>query len=81
MRISAAGRLTDYFRKNPQLAEAFKLLEEADLATEPPFSGYDLVRDAMTAAYDSILDGAAVDQTLTALNEKAARLYRESTSD
>jgi len=81
VRISAADRLVDYFHRNPQLGEAFRLLKEADLATEPPFSGYDLVRDAMTAAYDSILDGAAVDQTLAALNEKANRLYRESASD
>jgi len=80
VRISAADRLADYFRKNPQLGEAFRLLKAADLATEPPFSGYDLVRDAMTAAYDSILDGAAVEATLAALNEKANRLYRESAS-
>ncbi len=81
VRISAADRLADYFHKNPQLGEAFKLLEESDLASEPPFTGYDLVRDAMTAAFDSILDGASVDLSLAALNEKANRLYRESASD
>lgn len=81
VRISSADALGGYFAAHPQFAEAFRLLSSADLATEPPFSGYDLVRDAMSAAYNSILDGAAIDDTLAALADRANRIYRESTGE
>ncbi len=77
VRISTAASLGDYFAKNPPFKAAFALLRSAEIRTEPPFSGYDVVRDAMSSAYDSILDGADVDRTLAALDARAKRLYAE----
>jgi len=42
------------------------------------YAGYDLVRDAITAAYSKVLDGANVDETLAALQVQADKLFKDS---
>ena len=80
VRISTADSLGDYLKQNPRFADAFDLLKSSDTLAEPPFAGYDLVRDAISAAFNAILDGADVNTTLSDLNTKANKLYKESTA-
>jgi len=54
------------------------MLKTADLKSEPPFAAYDLVRDAITAAYSRVLDGADVDSTLSALQAQAQKILKEA---
>jgi hypothetical protein len=54
------------------------LLKTANLKAEPPYAGYDLVRDAINAAYSRILDGADIDQTLAELDVQANKLFKDS---
>ncbi len=78
VRKSAAARLGDYLAANPQFAAAWKILQASEQKTEPSFLGYERVRDAISAAYNAILDGADPDSTLAALEAKANRIYREA---
>lgn len=61
--------LSDYFAENPKFETAFELLEYG--VAEPPTPGYDFVRNAVDEAMASILTGADVAETLSALNEEA----------
>ncbi len=78
VRKSTAAELDDYFAKNPQYEEAFKILTTSITKAEPPFAGYDEVRDAASAAFNAILDGADIDETIADLNEEANEIHREA---
>ncbi|HVO39499.1 MAG TPA: ABC transporter substrate-binding protein [Spirochaetia bacterium] len=78
VRKSAEPLIRDILRSDPRFARAWELLKTADLKSEPAFAGYDLVRDAISAAYSRVLDGADVDSTLEALQAQAVRIFRES---
>jgi multiple sugar transport system substrate-binding protein/sn-glycerol 3-phosphate transport system substrate-binding protein len=78
VRKSASEQLGDYLAKNPQYAAAWKALQASDLEAEPSFLGQDRVRDAVSAAYNAVLDGADPSQTLADLDAKANKIYRQS---
>jgi multiple sugar transport system substrate-binding protein/sn-glycerol 3-phosphate transport system substrate-binding protein len=78
VRRSTAGHLGDYLARNPQFEAAWKALQTSDQKTEPSFLGYEQVRDAISAAYNAVLDGADIDSTLAALDARANRIYRQS---
>ena len=69
VRISTAENLGDVFTASPQYEEAFNLLIEGQGFVEPATAGYDVVRDNVQAAFQSILvEGADVQATLEALD-------------
>ncbi len=78
VRKSTANNLGGYFAKNPKFKDAFELLNSATLKAEPPFSGYDEVRDAVSAAFNAILDGADIEQTAKELEEEANKIHKEA---
>jgi multiple sugar transport system substrate-binding protein len=78
VRKSTAESLGSYFAKNPKFRDAFKLLKTADLKAEPPFAGYDEVRDAVSAAFNATLDGADIDQTVRQLEQEANRIHKQA---
>ncbi|MGA2544970.1 MAG: extracellular solute-binding protein [Rectinemataceae bacterium] len=78
VRKSTAGRLGDYLSQNPQFAAAWKGLQTSDQKAEPSFLGYEQVRDAISAAYNAVLDGAELDSTLAALDAKANRIFLQA---
>jgi ABC-type glycerol-3-phosphate transport system substrate-binding protein len=78
VRNSTLASLGDYTVKNPKFGDAFKLLQTSTLKAEPPFAGYDVVRDAMSSALNAILDGADIDKTLADLDAKANKIHKES---
>lgn len=78
VRESTASELTDYFKENPQYEDAFNILTTSVTKAEPPFAGYDEVRDAAAAAFNAILDGADIDETLADLDEEANEIHEEA---
>jgi len=78
VRRSAGPLMAGYLAANPLFAKAWDLLGRATLESEPPYAGYDLVRDKELAALGSILNGADIGATLARLDAEAARLYRQS---
>jgi multiple sugar transport system substrate-binding protein/sn-glycerol 3-phosphate transport system substrate-binding protein len=78
VRRAAEPLIRDMLDANPKFAAAWDILKKANLRSEPPYAGYDLVRDAITTAYSRVLDGADVDATLADLQARADRLFRES---
>jgi multiple sugar transport system substrate-binding protein len=78
VRVSTAESLGDYFAKNAQYADAFELLKSGSQKGEPPYVGYDQVRDAVTSAYNAVLDGADIDATLVQLETKANKIFRDA---
>ncbi len=78
VRKSAEPLIKDLLDGDARFAAAWSVLKTARLKAEPPYAGYDLVRDAITAAYSKILDGADIDATLAALQAQADKLYKES---
>ena len=79
VRKSVEPLIGDILSTDRRFATAWELLKRADLRSEPPFVGYDLVRDAISAAYSRVLDGADVDATLRDLEAQARKIQREST--
>lgn len=75
VRKSTAAQLDDYFAENPQYEDAFEILTSSVTKAEPPFAGYDEVRDAAAAAFNAILDGADIEDTLADLNEEANEIH------
>jgi multiple sugar transport system substrate-binding protein/sn-glycerol 3-phosphate transport system substrate-binding protein len=75
VRYSVADNLSDYFAENPRYEDAFNILQTSDTKAEPPFLGYSEVRDMVNAAYNAIIDGADIDETLADLNEEANELH------
>lgn len=78
VRKAAEPLIKDILAGDPRFAAAWELLKRADLKSEPPFAGYDLVRDAISAAYNRVLDGSDVDSVLTDLQAQAQRILKES---
>ena len=78
VRKSAEPLIADILSSNSRFAAAWQLLKHADLRSEPPFAAYDLVRDAISAAYNTVLDGADVDTTLRDLQARAQKILRET---
>jgi multiple sugar transport system substrate-binding protein len=78
VRKSTAPLIQDLLDKDPRFSTAWSLLQNATLKAEPPYAGYDLVRDAITSAYSKIIDGANVDTTLADLQKQADKLYKDS---
>jgi multiple sugar transport system substrate-binding protein/sn-glycerol 3-phosphate transport system substrate-binding protein len=77
VRKSTAERLGDYLAANPRFAAAWEALKASDQKSEPSFTGYDEVRDAISAAYNAVLDGADVAATVADLNGKANRIFQK----
>ena len=71
VRRSVANNLGDYFAQNPAYETAFNILQESDTTAEPPYAGYDEIRDLAEGAYNAILDGADIDETLAELEAEA----------
>lgn len=78
VRKAAEPLIKDMLDADKNFATAWNLLKTATLKAEPPYAGYDLVRDAITSAYSKILDGADVDATLKDLQTKADKLFKDS---
>ena len=78
VRKSAEPLIKDILTSDPRFSTAWELLKRADLRSEPPFVGYDLVRDAISAAYNRVLDGADVDSTVAALQAQAQKILKDS---
>jgi ABC-type glycerol-3-phosphate transport system substrate-binding protein len=78
VRRSTAAQLGDYLAKNVQFAAAWKALQTGDQKAEPSFTGYDQVRDAISSAYNAVLDGADVNSTIVALNTKANKIFQQT---
>jgi ABC-type glycerol-3-phosphate transport system substrate-binding protein len=79
VRKSVEPLIQDILSSNPRFLTAWQMLKGADLKSEPSFVGYDLVRDAITAAYNRVLDGADVDSTLKDLQTQAQKILKDST--
>jgi multiple sugar transport system substrate-binding protein/sn-glycerol 3-phosphate transport system substrate-binding protein len=77
-RKSAASELTDYFQQNPKYKDAFDILGNSQSVAEPPFTGYQQVRGLMSTAFNAVLDGANIDQTLAKLETDASKVHKES---
>ena len=78
VRKAAEPLIRDLLDADRNFAAAWTMLKTAHLRSEPPFAGYDLVRDAISAAYNRVLDGADVDRTLAALQAQAEKIYRDA---
>jgi len=78
VRNSTLASLGEYTVKNPKFGDAFRLLQTSTLKGEPPYAGYDVVRDAVASGLNAILDGADIDKTLADLDAKANKIHKES---
>jgi multiple sugar transport system substrate-binding protein/sn-glycerol 3-phosphate transport system substrate-binding protein len=78
VRKAAEPLIKDLLDADASFAAAWTMLKTAHLRSEPPFAGYDLVRDSISAAYNRVLDGADVDRTLAALQAQAEKIYRDA---
>jgi multiple sugar transport system substrate-binding protein len=78
VRRAAEPLIRDLLDADANFATAWTLLKTARLRAEPPFAGYDLVRDAIGAAYNRVLDGADADRALAALQAQAEKIYRDA---
>ncbi len=67
VRSSVAEDMADYFAENETYKTAFDLLQYSWF--EPPVPGYDFVRNEVSQAMAAIVDGADVNETLSALNK------------
>lgn len=78
VRKSVAAMLSEYFERNPQFADAFTALTTSDTLAEPPFAGYDEVRDLIAAAFNAVIDDEPVDRVLADLEEEANEVHQMS---
>ena len=70
VRKSAAGLMTDYMEENPVYAQAFELMPYSTYEAQW-CACYEEVRRMMRDAYNAILDGADIDETLAQLEVDA----------
>src|SRR5262249_16061096 len=63
--------MTDFLANPKNAAYKAGLGLLVDTNAEPPFGGYQAVRDAASAALNDVLDGANVKQRFSQLNDKA----------
>jgi multiple sugar transport system substrate-binding protein len=78
VRASVADDLDDYFGENPQFKLAFDILTSSELTAEPPYAGYDEVRDVVSSTFNAILDGADIESALADLDEEAEFVYEDA---
>jgi ABC-type glycerol-3-phosphate transport system substrate-binding protein len=74
-RASAAEFLSDYITENPQWGQALALLPYGTF--EPQLISYQGVRDAAQQAFNAIMQGADIQDTLDTLTEDANALQAE----
>lgn len=79
VRQSVADGMGDYFGDNPAYETAFSLLEYGK--AEPPMPGYDFVRDIVEEQMVAIVNGASVEETLSALTEESNEILEEQLAD
>ncbi|MFW5788693.1 MAG: hypothetical protein ACOCW3_02025, partial [Spirochaetota bacterium] len=60
---------------NPTYETAFNILQESETTAEPPYAGYDEVRDLAESAYNAIIDGADIAETLAELEAEANEVH------
>jgi multiple sugar transport system substrate-binding protein len=75
VRRSVANNLDSYFQENPQYEQAFEILTSSETQAEPPFAGYDEVRDMTEAAFNAIIDGENLDEVIRNLDREANEVY------
>jgi multiple sugar transport system substrate-binding protein/sn-glycerol 3-phosphate transport system substrate-binding protein len=78
VRKSVEPMIRDILSSDQRFAAAWEMLKRADLKSEPSFVGYDLVRDAISAAYNRVLDGADVGSAVAALQAQAKKILKDS---
>lgn len=78
-RASTVDFLQEYLASNPQWAQAVEMLPYS--AYEPQLISYTGVRDAMTEAFNAIIQGADIQSTLDTLNEDANAQQEELMSE
>jgi multiple sugar transport system substrate-binding protein/sn-glycerol 3-phosphate transport system substrate-binding protein len=78
VRKSVEPMIRDILSADQRFAVAWEMLKGADLRSEPSFGGYDLVRDAILAAYNQVLDGADVGTVVAALQAQAQKILKDS---
>ena len=71
VRKSVKDELGSYLTDNPKYAESLDILLNSDGFSEPPFIGWDEIRDMLAAGFNAILDGADIEKTLTDMEEEA----------
>jgi ABC-type glycerol-3-phosphate transport system substrate-binding protein len=74
-RASTEEYLGDYINQNPQWGQALMLLQYG--VFEPQLISYQGVRDAAEQAYNEIMQGADIQETLDNLTEEANELQEE----
>ena len=74
-RVSTNEYLADYIAQNPQYGEGLELLQYSKY--EPQLISYQGVRDAISIAFNEIMQGADITATLDALTEEANALQAE----
>ena len=74
VRYSTMAQLTGYLKKHPQYAEAFALLKQCKLTSEPVLPNYEQVRDAISSSLNAVLDGAPVALAASYLQKQAELL-------
>jgi len=78
VRKSVEPLIRDILSSDAKFSAAWEVLKRADLKSEPSFVGYDLVRDAISAAYNRVLDGSDVDSVLGDLQARAQKILKDS---
>ena len=78
VRKSVKEDISSYLAANPKYAESFDVLLNSDGYSEPPFIGWDEIRDMLNAGFNAILDGADIEKTLTDMEEEANDIMVES---
>ena len=78
VRKSTVAGLGDYMMKNPNYKVAFELLQNSIAKAEPPFAGYDEIRDIVEAGFNKILDGADIPTILREIEEEANQVHMEA---
>lgn len=76
-RSSVRASLGDYTAKNTQFGDAFAILQNADIVTEPPFASYEAVRREVSTMMNAVLDGADIKTALAELTVKANKINEE----
>ena len=71
VRASVREKLEGYISENSQYGDAFDILLNSDIVTEPPIASYDEVRRIVSSYYNEILDGADLNDALDELTEEA----------
>jgi len=78
VRKSVKENLTSYLSENPKYAESFDVLLNSEGFSEPPFIGWDEIRDMLNAGFNAILDGADIEKTLIDMETEANDIMESS---